>query len=91
MEKILEKVRNSLRIKNHVLDDELMDEINACQKDLMLAGVMKADLNDSLIGQAIKLYCKAKNNFEGEGERYQKNYEELKKALALSSDYGEGK
>ena len=88
MNTVLEKVRSALRIKHNNLDNELRDEIAACQIDLNLAGVEKTDPEDYLINEAIKLYCRAKHNFEGEGERYQKNYEKLKNALSLSSKYG---
>lgn len=86
---ILEKVRTAMRIKSSVLDGELMDEIVACQIDLNLAGVNKTDLNDKLVMEAVKLYCKAKHDFGGQGERYERSYENLKRSLALSTKYGE--
>lgn len=89
MEEILEKVRTALRIKSHVLDEELKDEIAACQIDLNLAGVNKTDLNDKLVIETVKLYCKAKHDFGGQGERYERSYENLKRSMALSTKYGE--
>ena len=56
---MLEKIKQSLRIKNNAFNDEIMDLINACKKDLETAGVKNIDEEDSLIIQAVKTYCKA--------------------------------
>ena len=44
---MLEKIKQSLRIKNNAFNDEIMDLINACKKDLEIAGVKNIDEEDS--------------------------------------------
>lgn len=87
---MLEKVRSALRIKHTNLDEELKDEIKSCQIDLRLAGVVKTEESDKLVGETIKAYCKWKHDFNGQGERWQRDYERLKNTLSLSSEYGGG-
>lgn len=88
---ILKKIKESIRIKNNALDNEISDEINACQLELGLAGVDKIDISDPLILETIKMYCKKNHNFEGKGELYEARYEKMKNGLALSKKYGGGK
>lgn len=85
---MLEKIKQSLRIKNNAFNDEIMDLINACKKDLETAGVKNIDEEDSLIIQAVKTYCKANYGLDNkDSEKYQASYEMQKQKLSLCSDY----
>ena len=85
---MLEKIKQSLRIKNNAFNDEIMDLINACKKDLETAGVKNIDEEDSLIIQAVKTYCKANYGLDNkDSEKYQESYEMQKQKLSLCGDY----
>lgn len=85
---MLEKIKQSLRIKNNAFNDEIMDLINACKKDLETAGVKNIDEEDSLIIQAVKTYCKANYGLDNkDSEKYQASYEMQKQKLSLCGDY----
>lgn len=85
---MLEKVKLALRIKNNAFNDEIMDLINACKKDLETAGVKNIDEEDSLIIQAVKTYCKANYGLDNkDSEKYQASYEMQKQKLSLCGDY----
>lgn len=85
---MLEKIKQSLRIKNNAFNDEIMDLINACKKDLETAGVKNIDEEDSLIIQAVKTYCKANYGLDNkDSEKYQASYEIQKQKLSLCGDY----
>ena len=85
---MLEKVKLALRIKSNKLDEEITDLIEACKIDLSLSGVKRIKDTDSLIQQAIKLYCKANFGLDNkDSEKYQKSYEMLKISLSLCGDY----
>lgn len=85
---MIEKIRNSLRIKTDKLDSEIEDLIEACKMDLKIKGVNNIDEQDPLIFQAIKIYCKAYFGIDNkDSEKYIKVYESLRDSLALCGDY----
>ena len=84
---MLEKIKMSLRINHTALDDELIDMIAAAKRDLARVGLINIADTDTLIIQAVKLYCKWHLNFEGEAERYMNAYTALAQSLSLSGDY----
>lgn len=88
---MLKTVKTALRITTDKLDNEVVNLINACKKDLSLAGVKKINVNDPLIIRAIIIYARA--NFDsGVGiENFQKSYETLKCQLSLSGEYNDKK
>lgn len=71
----------------NVLDEEIWQDVLACCADLKIAGVVKTDLDDPLIQQAVKLYCKAHFGYEEDSEKFQRAYDSLKASLSLSGDY----
>lgn len=83
---MLDKIKKSLRISHNKLDDDIQENINACLLDLTIAGV-NTNIEDELIIQAVKLYCKWQYDFCGNADRFEKAYYNLKMALALSGDY----
>lgn len=85
---MLESIRNALRIKNTVFDDEITDLINACKLDLSISGIKIIDDTDPLIKQAVKTYVKANFGLDNkDGEKYMESYEAIKRHLALCGDY----
>ncbi len=86
---LLDDVKTNLRISTRALDGDIQDDIDAALMDLHNSGVIAIDRNDPLITKAVKLYCRAQNDFMGKGEQYMKAYEALKIALCLSGDYNE--
>lgn len=85
---ILEKVKLALRIKTNKFDEEIKDLISSAKMDLKISGIVMEDDTDSLIAQAIKVYCKANFGLDNkDSEKYQKAYESLKNHLALCGDY----
>ena len=60
---MLEKIKMSLRIKHTALDDELIDMIAAAKKDLARVGIINIADEDTLIIQAVKLYCKRATSY----------------------------
>lgn len=85
---MLEKVKNALRIRTTLVDEEINDLIEACKADLSISGVKVIDLQDILIQRSIIVYCKANFGLDNkDSEKYQKSYDLLKGHLALCSDY----
>lgn len=87
---MLNKIKLALRISNSAYDTEITDLINACKKELELAGIASSNISESdpMISQAIITYCKS--NFglgNNDSEKYRMAYESLKKFLCLSNDY----
>lgn len=86
-EELLPAVKKWLRITSASLDDEIEQTISACVVDLENSGVRKVELDDPLIQQAAKLYCKAQFGYDDTSGKFAKAYELLKQSLSLSSEY----
>lgn len=85
---MLIEVKQALRIRNNVLDNEISALIEACKADLRLAGVNKIEESDPLIKRAIIVYCKANFGLDNpDSQKYQASYESLKMSLSLAGDY----
>lgn len=84
---MLQKIKESLRIKHNALDNDLSDLVGACKRDLRRVGVVQVSEDDFLILQAAKLYTKWQLNFEGDSDRYRMAYESLRDSLSLCGDY----
>ena len=84
---MLETIKLSLRINNDVYNTEINNLINACKKELELAGIASSNIKDSdtMIIQAITYYCKANFGYDNpDAERYRLAYESLKQFLCLN-------
>lgn len=77
----------AIRVKSDSAKSEVRDLIEACIKDLEIAGVYAHDANDPLCKQAIKLYCKANYGYDAESEKFNIAYKSLKDSMALCGDY----
>jgi hypothetical protein len=86
-EELLPSVKKWLRIMSVSLDDEISQTISACVVDLKNAGVRKVKLDNPLIQQAVKLYCKAQFGYDDTSSKFAKSYELLKQSLSLSGEY----
>lgn len=86
---MLEGLKTAMRIVHNRLDDDLQLNIDACKLDLQRVGV-NTDSLDDLQKKAIELYTKWQYDYNGKGEQYRKNYESLRDALSMSSDYNGG-
>ena len=85
---MLDSIKLSLRIRNTAFDSEILDLIDAANKDLNIAGVLLKDDYDPLIQRAITLYVKANFGWDNpDAERLQQSYLMLKQHLSLSGDY----
>lgn len=87
---MLEKIKLSLRINNSAYDDEITDLINACKKELELAGIASSNIDedDEMIIRAITLYCKANFGFDNnDADRYINSYESIKTFLCTNTQY----
>ena len=86
---MLEKVKLALRYKNNLFDEEIKMYIEACKNNLALSGIYKERItvdDDSAVNVVI-CYCKWQLNFQGQGEKWEKVYKDLKTALALDMNY----
>ena len=85
---LIDDVKTNLRVSGTTFDSaEIQPLIDACKKDLQLAGVKITTDTDPLIKRAVILYCKAYFGFNGEMEKYANAYEFQKKSLACAGDY----
>jgi hypothetical protein len=85
----LTKIKQSLRITHEKLDEDIKADIGACLADLRLVGVIYADETDSLIFNAIKLWCRSLYTDDTvKAAEYLKRYEALKACLMMAEGYG---
>lgn len=89
MEELLQKVKTAIRIKHTALDDEILDNIQACLLDLQMHGIVHKGAEDQLIQNAVKLYCKAEYTDDlTKAEKYAQRYRELRDCLKVAEGYG---
>lgn len=85
----LTKIKQGIRISHNKLDDDIQADIDACQADLRLVGVIYADETDPLIFNAIKLWCRSLYTDDTiKAAEYLKRYEALKASLMMAEGYG---
>lgn len=89
MDELLQKVKTAIRIKHTALDDDLLDNIQACLLDLQMHGVVHKGAEDPLIQNAVKLYCKAEYTDDPEkADAFGQRYRELRNCLKHAEGYG---
>lgn len=89
---LMETVKRDLGICHDRLDGEIDDAILAAGADLRIGGAQAGPQSFDggvLYRRAVKLYCRAWFNYQGQGERWGAAYEDLKKAIALCRLYRE--
>lgn len=89
---ILTRTKQAIRRTHDKLDDDLLDDIEACLADLRLVGIVYADESDPLIFNAIKLWCRALCTDDTvKAADYMRRYEALKASLMMAEGYGRPK
>lgn len=86
---LIKAIKDSMRMSTSsaIIEDDINACIEACFKDLQLAGVEKIDDTDALIIRAAQLFTKADFNYNNLADRYRQSYDSLKMSLALAGDY----
>ena len=84
---MLESAKAVLRIDEPDFDGEITDLINACLKDLALAGIYPPPGEDPLIKRAVLTYVKANFGPDGGGDNLHRQYDAIKLNLRESGDY----
>lgn len=86
----LVKIKKAIRRSHSKLDEDLMDDIDACIADLKSVGVTgpNAVESDPLFYNAIKLYCKSINTDDtAKAAEWLRRYESLKACLMMAEGY----
>ena len=73
-EKLIQDLMWTVRTKSDKAIDEIKDLVNACKKDLEIAGVYILDDEEPLFKQVLKLYCKAHYGYDSDTEKFQSAY-----------------
>lgn len=86
---LLNDAKTVLRLTNDAFNGEINDLINACKRDLELAGVDISRTNDDdpLLKRAALTYVKANFGYSDDSEKYQRQYDAQKLSLRESGDY----
>lgn len=86
---LIKAIKDSMRMSTSsvIIENDISVCIEACFKDLQLAGVEKIDDTDALIIRAAQLFTKADFNYNNLADRYRQSYDALKMSLALAGDY----
>lgn len=85
----LTKIKQGLRISHNKLDDDIQADIDACEADLRLVGVVYADRTDPLVFNAIKLWCRSLYTEDpAKAAEFRARYDALKASLMMAEGYG---
>lgn len=88
---MLDKIKLSMRIFHNALDSDIKSNIGACMLDLRRVGVHETvaidSSEDALINKAAELYCKWQYDYNGNGDKYEKAYNNLRDAISLCDTY----
>lgn len=88
-ETILKKVKLSLRTSHDRLDEDIQADIEACLADLKMHGVIYANIDDPLIFNAVKLYCKSLYTDDPvKSAAFLQRYTNLRDSLKIAEGYG---
>lgn len=89
------EIKKALRLSTTAFDDDIKSNIDTALLELGRVGVNVTDITNAsteankLIVKACELYCKAQFNFMSKGEQFQRNFEDLRDALSVTSQYTE--
>lgn len=84
---LIEKVKLSLKVTTDDFDDEINGLINACIKDLEIAGITNLDTTDALVVRAICTYARANWGSPSDYDKLKESYDEQKAQMSMSADY----
>lgn len=86
-------IKQALKITIDAFDAEIKSNIDTALLELSRVGVDVTDLTNAstdankLILKACELYCKWQFNFMSKGEQFEKNFNALRDALSVTSQY----
>lgn len=80
-------VKSDLGISHDKKDTEILACVNAAVTRMRTAGVQNIDAFDDYTGIAVKTYARSWFNYQGEGERYGKLFEEQLVVMSMSPKY----
>lgn len=86
---MLEAVKLALGITVENYDSEILDLIDAALADMGLAGVDSTKVEDPLIIQAVKTYCRMSFHSPADYDRLRASYEAQKGQLQIATGYTE--
>ena len=98
-DKLLERIKKTLRQADNEFDDEIGSYIDTCARDLQNVGILASFFEpagedwqpDGQILQAVRWYClSAFGLYNADMEKYAKAYASLKATLATQSFYTGG-
>ena len=76
-----------VRISSDALDNELNTLQEAFLLDIERAGVQTIPEDTALVESCLRLYLRWQENYNGEADRYMRNYMLLRNALAQAREY----
>ncbi len=86
-------IKQALKITINAFDAEIKSNIDTALLELSRVGVDVTDITNAstdtnkLILKACELYCKWQFNFMSKGEQFEKNFNALRDALSVTSQY----
>lgn len=86
-------IKQALKITINAFDDEIKSNIDTALLELSRVGVDVTDITNAstdankLILKSCELYCKWQFNFMSKGEQFEKNFNALRDALSVTSQY----
>lgn len=85
----LTRIKLAIRTSHSKLDEDIQADIDACLADLKACGIIYAGEEDSLIFNAIKLYCRSLYTDDtAKAAAYLERYEKQKAFLMMAEGYG---
>lgn len=92
---MFDEIKKALRLSSAAFDTDIRSNIDTALLELSRVGVNVSNLSNAsadanrLIAKACELYCKWQFNFMSKGEQFQSNFEQLRDALSVTSQYTE--
>lgn len=91
IENMMEGIKRSMHLSDEDIDIEMeiMNDILSAFEDMERVGVAHSAITTQrpLVIRCVEMYVKWQHGYLGEPERFQKNYEKLRDALSMGSDY----
>lgn len=87
---LMSKAKTALKITTTDFDTEIGDLVDACLKDLQIAGVETLTTTDVLIIRAVCTYCRMSWGSPIDYDKLKASYDEQKAQLQMSSSYSFG-
>lgn len=89
-ENLIDELMKAIRVTSSVGREEVQSLVEACLRDMDMAGVYISDPSEPAAKNAIKLYVKGQYGYDKDNDRFMDMYRDLKNSMALSFDYPKG-